>query len=84
MTAGGAAALAKWPGVAACPPLLRRRLALASGLVAAQRDAVARATSVLDRAIDLLLPAPGQMSASPVYGAHGGGVRPHGSRIAQA
>jgi hypothetical protein len=35
-------------GQAGVPPALRRRLALATGLVAAQRDAVARATS-LDR-----------------------------------
>ncbi|GMV45760.1 MAG: hypothetical protein AMXMBFR66_11580 [Pseudomonadota bacterium] len=39
------------------PPPLRRRLALASGEVAAQREALARATAALDRAIDLLLPA---------------------------
>ena len=38
------------------PPLLRQRLALASGQVAAQREALARATAALDRAIDVLLP----------------------------
>jgi hypothetical protein len=38
------------------PPPLRRRLAMASGQVAAQREALARATAALDRAIDVLLP----------------------------
>ncbi len=38
------------------PPGLRRRLALAGGQVAAQREALARATTSLDRAIDVLLP----------------------------
>lgn len=35
---------------------LRQRLALASGRVAAQRNALAQATAALDRAIDSLLP----------------------------
>ncbi len=38
------------------PPMLRQRLALASGQVAAQRESLARATAALDRAIDVLLP----------------------------
>lgn len=38
------------------PPHLRERLALASARVAAQRQALARATASLDRAIDVLLP----------------------------
>ena len=38
------------------PPPLRRRLAVAGGQVAAQRQALARATAALDRAIDVLLP----------------------------
>jgi hypothetical protein len=37
-------------------PGLSRRLAAASARVAAQRDALARATAALDRAIDVLLP----------------------------
>ncbi len=41
------------------PPALRQRLALASGQVAAQREALARATASLDRAIDVLMPRPG-------------------------
>jgi hypothetical protein len=39
-------------------PALRHRLAAASGRVAAQRESLARATAALDRAIDILLPAP--------------------------
>jgi hypothetical protein len=38
------------------PLALRRRLGLAGAQVAAQRDALARATAALDRAIDLLMP----------------------------
>jgi hypothetical protein len=53
------------------PPQLRQRLALASGKVAAQREALARATAALDRAIDVLLPG---MSGS-VYGASGAAER---------
>ena len=47
------------------PPALRRRLASASGQVAAQRESLARATAALDRAIDVLLPreTPGLYSA---------------------
>lgn len=50
------------------PHELRRRLAHASGQVAAQRESLARATAALDRAIDVLLP----RDAPAVYGAHGG------------
>jgi hypothetical protein len=65
------------------PPALRRRLAMATGLVAAQRDAVARATSLLDRAIDVLLPTTPQAAPS-VYGALGTTQRPASSGLAQA
>ena len=41
------------------PDPLRRRLARASGLVAAQRESLARATAALDRAIDVLMPRQG-------------------------
>ncbi|MCW5657923.1 MAG: hypothetical protein KIT60_09475 [Burkholderiaceae bacterium] len=51
----------------ATPLDLRRRLALAGAQVAAQRDALARATAALDRAIDVLIPT----SAVAVYGADG-------------
>lgn len=44
---------------------LRQRLALASGRVAAQRNALAQATAALDRAIDSLLPAPKQPAPPP-------------------
>ncbi len=53
------------------PPVLRHRLAVAGGQVAAQREALARATAALDRAIDVLLPGMG----GHVYGAHGGSER---------
>lgn len=71
-------------GQAGVPPALRRRLALATGLVAAQRDAVARATSLLDRAIDVLLPTAPTMAAASVYGAQGATQRPTSSGLAQA
>jgi hypothetical protein len=45
---------ARQPG--GVPPALRRRLAQASGQVAAQRESLARATAALDRAIDVLMP----------------------------
>ena len=38
------------------PAALRQRLARASSIVAAQREALARATAALDRAIDVLMP----------------------------
>jgi len=40
------------------PQPLRQRLAVAGGLVAAQRESLARATAALDRAIDVLMPTP--------------------------
>lgn len=63
---------------AAVPAHLRQRLAQASVRITVQREALARATASLDRAIDVLLP--GQ---APTYGAagvtqrlgHGGSVR---------
>lgn len=50
------------------PGPLRQRLALASGQVAAQREALARATAALDRAIDVLLP---EHHSQGIYGAAG-------------
>ena len=38
------------------PPALRQRLASTGGLVAAQRESLARATAALDRAMDVLMP----------------------------
>jgi hypothetical protein len=52
-------------------PALRRRLVAASGQVAAQRESLARATSALDRAIDVLMP----REASAVYAASGDAKR---------
>lgn len=56
------------------PQGLRRRLATASGQVAAQREALARATASLDRAIDVLMP---DHAAAPavLYSAAGGADR---------
>lgn len=51
------------------PPALRHRLMQASGQVAAQREALARATASLDRAMDVLIPGPA--SAPVMYGAAG-------------
>ncbi|MBL0088383.1 MAG: hypothetical protein IPP87_08745 [Ideonella sp.] len=50
------------------PEPLRRRLARASAMVAAQRESLARATAALDRAIDVLMPMP---PASSFYSANG-------------
>ncbi len=55
------------------PPLLRRRLAMAGGQVAAQREALARATASLDRAINVLIP--DLPSGSGLYSASGGNDR---------
>ncbi|HUG24534.1 hypothetical protein [Piscinibacter sp.] len=62
------------------PPTLRRRLARASGQVAAQRESLARATAALDRAIEVLMPrdVPGLYSSiggSDRSGLRGGSVQ---------
>ena len=54
------------------PNALRQRLVAASGQVAALREALARATASLDRAIDVLMPSQG---AARVYDASGVNVR---------
>jgi hypothetical protein len=54
------------------PAPLRQRLMLAGAQVAAQREALARATASLDRAIDVLLPTG---PASGVYSAGGSADR---------
>jgi hypothetical protein len=56
------------------PAPLRQRLALAGGQVAAQREALARATASLDRAIDVLIP---RATPASLYSAHGANER-HG------
>jgi hypothetical protein len=50
------------------PSPLRERLKLASGLVASQRESLARATAALDRAMDVLMP---RERASAVYSSTG-------------
>jgi len=62
------------------PPPLRRRLAMASGQVAAQREALFRATTALDQALDILMPKPD--AAAAVYGNPGTGSRGTGRIIA--
>jgi hypothetical protein len=58
------------------PPPLRERLKLAGGLVASQRESLARATAALDRAMDVLMP---RDRAGSVYSSAGaadrGGLR---------
>ena len=56
------------------PLPLRRRLALAGGQVAAQREALARATASLDRAMDVLMPR-AVAPAAALYSATGGADR---------
>lgn len=56
------------------PPVLRKRLALASGQVAAQREALARATASLDRAMDVLIPRQ-HAAPSSLYSAAGNAER---------
>lgn len=51
------------------PTPLRERLKLASGLVASQRESLARATAALDRAMDVLMP---RDRSAGVYSATGG------------
>ena len=62
------------------PSALRRRLVNASGLVAAQRESLARATAALDRAIDVLLPT----SAGTLYTVDGGADRGRRGGVVQA
>lgn len=60
------------------PQPLRHRLALAGGQVAAQREALARATASLDRAIDVLIPGFGTPGVGSLYAAGGLNDRPAG------
>ena len=63
------------------PAPLRQRLALASAQVVTQREALARASAALDRAIEVLLP-----SATPrgAYSAAGLSERPARAGMLQA
>lgn len=60
--------LLRQPG--ALTPDLRRQLAYAVGRVAAHREALARAAASVDRAIEVLLPAPA-LAAGSTYSAAG-------------
>jgi hypothetical protein len=51
------------------PNPLRQRLMRASGLVASQRESLARATAALDRAIDVLIPSENAASVYSSFGA---------------
>jgi hypothetical protein len=62
------------------PPTLRRRLASASGQVAAQRESLARATAALDRAIEVLMP----REVPALYSSLGTSERAHRSSSVQA
>jgi hypothetical protein len=64
------------------PMALRRRLALAGAQVASQRDALARATAALDRAIDVLMP--GYSGVPTLYSASGAPAHPTSSGCMQA
>jgi hypothetical protein len=64
----------------ALPPALRRRLVTASGRVAAEREALARATAALDRAIDVLMP----RDAATLYSAQGNAERGNRGGVIQA
>lgn len=57
------------------PAPLRQRLAAAGGQVAAQREALARATASLDRAIDVLMP---RSVPASFYSPTGSSDRGHG------
>jgi hypothetical protein len=62
----------------AVPLPLRQRLAAAGGQVAAQREALARATASLDRALDVLMPPTPEAAGGGFYGAAGSADRPTG------
>jgi hypothetical protein len=62
------------------PPGLRRRLASASGQLAAQRESLARATAALDRAIDVLIP----RDVPGLYSSFGAAERGRRSGVIQA
>jgi len=61
-------------------PALRQRLARTSGLVAAQRESLSRATAALDRAMDVLLP----REAASVYSPQGSAERAARGGVIQA
>ena len=57
------------------PRDLRLRLIRAGGQLAAHREALARANTAVDRALDILLPPPPNARAQSVYGHNGQNLR---------
>ena len=62
------------------PVSLRTRFALAIGQIAAQRDALIRATSLVEQNLEILIPRP--MAETSVYSASGASQRGPGRMIA--
>ncbi len=62
------------------PPALRQRFAMASGQVAAQREALIRATTAFDQALEILIPR--AVANTSVYSAQGPASRGPGRMIA--
>ena len=61
------------------PAGLRQRLVMAGGQVAAQREALARATASLDRAMDVLLPRQAHAGMYSSLGSADRSLKPNGS-----
>jgi hypothetical protein len=64
----------------AMPVALRNRLAMANGQIAAQREALFRATSMVEQNLEILIPRP--MAETSVYSAAGASQRGPGRMIA--
>ncbi|MEO5686697.1 MAG: hypothetical protein ABIR54_04985 [Burkholderiaceae bacterium] len=64
----------------AMPTSLRTRFALANGQIAAQREALFRATSLVEQNLEILIPRP--MAETSVYSASGASQRGPGRVIA--
>ena len=62
------------------PAALRTRFALANGQIAAQREALFRATSLVEQNLEILIPRP--MAETSVYSASGASQRGPGRMIA--
>ena len=62
------------------PAALRNRFALANGQIAAQREALIRATSLVEQNLEILIPRP--MAETAVYSATGASQRGPGRMIA--
>jgi hypothetical protein len=77
------AAMAQFAQVAkrgTMPAALRTRFALANGQIAAQREALIRATSMVEQNLEILIPRP--MAETSVYSATGASQRGPGRMIA--